>query len=147
VTLAPVLLVVAVGPLLIALGLADRALDPDRYRDTTSIFYASAALPFLVCGAIVATFAGVQLRDGGLFRWATRHPPVAPAVVVAALVLVVPAFRDAGSYIDDMSPARVLAAAALSVALTWAAAMRVGLAFAATAVLGAVLLVVAGSMD
>ena len=145
--LAGLLIVVAMGPLFIALGLADLALDTDREGDTPAIAFAFFALPFLVAGAIVAVLAGLRLHRSELFRRATRYPPVAPAIVVAALLLVIPAFLDSGSLIDDTSPARVLAATALSIALAWAAALRVRFAVTTTAVLGVVLLVAVGSVD
>ena len=138
--------VAAVGPLFVAVGLGALAFDPEA--DTAPIFLAAFALPFLASGATVTAFAGVLLSRSGLFHWAMRHRPVAPAIVVAALVLVLPVFLDAGSGTDNLSLVLlVLAATELSIALTWLAAMRVGFAIAATVALGAALLVAAGSAD
>jgi hypothetical protein len=138
--------VAAVGPLFIGIGLGALAFDPEG--DTAPLVLAILALPFLVSGAIVTTFAGLLLARSELFRWATRRRPVAPAIVVAALLLVVPPFLDAGSGTDDVSlPLLILSATELSIALTWLAAMRVALGIGATVVLGLALLVAAGNAD
>ncbi len=138
--------IAAVGPLFIAVGAGSLALNPEG--DTAPVFLAIIGLPFLVSGAIVTTFAGILLSRSELFRWAMRHRPVAPAIVAAALLLVLPAFLDAVSGTDDVSfVVLVLAAVELSIALTWLAAMGVGFALAATVALGVALLVAAGGVD
>ena len=138
--------VAAVAPFFIAVALGTFALDPET--DTAPMVLAVFALPFFASGAVVTGFAGRLLARSGLYRWATAHPPVAPAIVVAALILVLPPFLDAASGTDDISMLlRLLAATELSIALTWLAAMRVGLAVGATLALAAALLVAAGMAD
>ena len=134
--------IAAVGPLFIAVGLGAAAFDPEG--DTAPWVLAIFALPFLVSGAIVTTFAGILLARSDLFHWAARHPPVVAAIVAVALLLVLPAFLDARSGTENVSLVLlVLAATELSIALTWLAAVRVGLGIAATVALGAARLVAA----
>ena len=115
----------AVAPLFVAMLLSTYAVDPEA--DTAPVQLVAFALPFFVSGAIVTWFGGTLLARSALYRWARRHPGVAPAIVAAALVLVLPAFLDAASGTDDISMVlRLLAATELSIALTWLAALRVG---------------------
>ena len=138
--------IAAVAPLFIAVGAGALAFDPEG--DTAPVFLAILALPFLVAGAIVTTFAGILLSRSELFRWAARHSPVIPAIVTAALALVSPAFLDAASGTDDVSLVLlILSATELSIALTWLAAVRIGFGIAATVVLGVALVIAAGSVD
>jgi hypothetical protein len=138
--------VAAVGPLFIAIGAGALALDPEG--DTAPIVLAVMALPFLVSGAIVTTFAGLLLARSELYRWVASHRPLLPAIVAAALLLVPAPFLDAASGTDDVSLLLlILSATELSIALTWLAAARVALGLAATVALGVALLVAAGSAD
>jgi hypothetical protein len=136
--------VAAVGPLFIGVGAGALALDPEG--DTAPVFVAILGLPFLVCGAIVTVFAGLLLARSSLYRWAAARRPLIPAIVVAALLLVVPPFLDASSGTDNVSlPLLVLAGTELSIALTWLAAVRVGFAIAATVAISGASLIAAGA--
>jgi hypothetical protein len=134
--------IAAVGPLFIAVAAGALALDPEG--DTAPVVLAVIGLPFLVSGAIVTTFAGTLLSRSALYDWAARHRPVVPTIVVAASLLVLPPFLDAGSGTDDVSfPLLVLGATELSIALTWLAAVRIGFGIAATVAAGTAMLVAA----
>jgi hypothetical protein len=136
--------IAAVGPFFIAVGAGALSLDPEG--DTAPLVLAVLALPFLACGAIVTAFAGLLLAHSALYRWATRHRAVVPAIVVAAFVLVLPPFLDASTGVDDVSLVLLLLSATeLSIALTWLAATRMALAIGATVAIGAAMLVAAGS--
>jgi hypothetical protein len=138
--------VAAVAPFFIAVWLATYALDPEA--DTAPTQLAGMALPFYASGVVVTTVAGTLLARSKLFRWVEARPPLAPAIVAAAVILVLPAFLDAASGTDEISwVLRLLAATELSIALTWLAALRVGLSIAASVALGLALFVAAGSAD
>jgi hypothetical protein len=134
--------VAAVAPFFVAVGIGTYALDPDA--DTAPAQLVAFALVFFASGAVVTTFAGTLLARSELYRWARAQPIVVPAIVGAALALVLPAFLAADEPGGVSLRLLVLASVELSIALTWLAAVRPSLALGATVVLTLALLIAAG---